>query len=357
MKILIATGASGGHIFPALSVAEELRFAGHDILFVGAFRQWKDMILDRKFVVEELPVRTPAVKSLKGTLVSFGCMLKSFTAAGRIIRRYRPQRVIGFGGYASFPTVLAGCILNVFTAVHEQNVVPGLANRMLALCVRRVFISFPQSRKFFPGKKTVVTGYPLRAFEQGLDKEACRKIFDIDPHAVTLAVCGGSQGSRALNHAMISAAELLKQKLNIQILHVSGDHDRQIVAMAYDRLGIPARVFSFFPEMEKIYQAADIVLSRAGAGAVHEIARFNVPAVIVPYPFAGAHQKQNALAFLKTGRGIMLEEKYLKAGRLYREMASLLSNLQQERCEADQQEFFSVNAARQTAEAVVEGAK
>jgi len=355
MKIVIATGASGGHIFPALCVARELRDQGHEVYFSGVFRGWRRLVEGEGFQIEELPARTTDVKSLKEALVSAGSMLKSFTVAWKILSRIKPDRVIGFGGYASFPVVAVASQRRIFTAVHEQNVIPGRANTVLGWIVQKICISFPRSRRCFSSHKVVETGYPLREFLTAEPLQECRRILGLDPDRVTIAVCGGSQGSRALNSAMISAAKDFCRHPDLQILHLTGEADQELVAMAYRRLGIHAKVLTFLAQMELFYGAADLVLARAGAGVVHEIARARIPAILIPYPFAGGHQKQNAMAFFQAGgRGILLEERFLKGNRLSIEIDAFMKGAWRDE-RAAQNGLFCPDAARKVAEVVIEG--
>lgn len=333
MKVFIGTGGSGGHVLPALHVAEVLRKQGHEVVFVGAFYQCQDLIEKNNFSVVHLPAKAWGIKSLKQALVSVGCMLKSIIIVLDVIKRDRPQAIIGFGGYGSFPVVLAGCLKGVWCSIHEQNVVPGRANKLLGRLVQKIFVSFPESVRYFSLKKTVVSGYPLRSFDEDVTREECFQEFELSPDIFTILVYGGSQGSRALNQAVVKAAEKLKPQQNFQMIHISGKDDKEIVEMGYQKLGIKYKVFSFLPKIEKAYRIADMSISRAGAGAVHELMKFNIPSIIVPYPFAGGHQKQNAVAYIKKGFGVMLEEKYLTADRLCTEILNfsqgrdLLSNV------------------------------
>lgn len=324
MKVFIGTGGSGGHIFPALQVAETLRKQGHEVVFVGAFHQCQDLIKRNNFSVVDLPAKAWGVKSLKQALVSIECMLKSIWIVLDVIKKDRPQAIIGFGGYGSFPVVLAGYLKGVWCGIHEQNVVPGQANKLLGKFVQKVFVSFPESVRYFSSKKTVVSGYPLRSFDEDIAREECFQEFELSPDIFTILVCGGSQGSRALNQAVVKAVEKLKSQQNFQMIHISGKDDKEIVEMGYQKLGIKYKVFSFLHEMGKAYRIADMSVSRAGAGAIHELIKFNISSIIVPYPFAGGHQRQNALAYIKKGFGIMLEEKYLTADRLCTEILNFI---------------------------------
>jgi len=323
MRVVIATGGSGGHVFPALTVGRALRTAGHRVVFAGAFQEWQGLVRDSAFDCVEFPAKGFKAGTLTGTLVSAGLMIKSFGMAFRFLKTERPDVILGFGGYGSFPVVLAAAVRGIPSVIHEQNVVPGRANRWLGLLATKVALSFDQGRRFFSKNKAVVTGYPVREFPTGCSREESRKEFGLEPQRWTIAVVGGSQGSRTLNTVMVQAAGLLKGKMDFQILHIAGSSESELVRLGYEGLGLTHRVFSFYQDIHKFYLAADLVVSRAGAGAIHELLYFGLPAVIVPYPYAGAHQKQNAAAFTQTGQGILIEEGKLSAQRLSAELLQL----------------------------------
>ncbi|MEW5895138.1 MAG: undecaprenyldiphospho-muramoylpentapeptide beta-N-acetylglucosaminyltransferase [Candidatus Omnitrophota bacterium] len=322
MTILITTGGSGGHIYPALTVARSLRERGHKVFFAGVFKQWKNDIEEEGFSLFELPAKGWQSNSLKDFIVSARSMLKSIKFASEILKDSAPERVLGFGGYGSFPIVLMAAVRRIPVVIHEQNVIPGRANRLLSGFARRILVSFPESVRYFPSSKVIETGYPVRPFLGCLDQEEIFKEFGFSK-LLTIAVVGGSQGSRSLNHIVLQAMALLKDLFDFQVIHLTGKTDEDIIRMGYQRLGIRHQVFPFLKMMEKVYLIADVIISRAGAGALHEIAHFNIPAVIVPYPYAGGHQKYNAAAFLKNGRGIMIEEKNLSPKRLCAEINQL----------------------------------
>lgn len=352
MDILIGTGASGGHIYPALAAARVLRARGHHVVFAGVFRQWTDLMLKEGFECVELPLKKWDIKSIKSVPVSFGCMLQSLVCAARLVAQRRPDRIVGFGGYGSVPVVLAGYLRRVPVFIHEQNASAGRANRFLGRLARGIMVSFPGSARVFPKAKVAVTGYPLRQFSQALPREACLNKFGMQAGVVTVAVCGGSQGSRTLNQIAVQTAGLLRAKTEVQILHITGKQDEEIVRMGYERLGIRHQVFPFFHEMEKIYRSADVMIARAGAGLIHEILYFGIPAVIVPYPYAGAHQKWNAAAFVREGRGLMIEEKYLTAQRLCGEIMNLLNHQGGEAACPPGEGLLKIDAAERIADIV-----
>ncbi len=217
MKIFIATGASGGHIYPALTVADELRRRGHDVVFIGVFRNWQELIQREGFDFVELPMQAWRVKSLKSALISLGCVLKSLHIVLKIMTRDRPDRVLGFGGYGSFPVVLSGFLKRIPAFIHEQNAEAGRANKFLGRIVNGVLVSFPQSVRCFPRKKVTVTGYPVRTFTPCCSREDCLREFGFTVGIPVIAVCGGSQGSRTLNQVMVQAIGELKKQMDVQV--------------------------------------------------------------------------------------------------------------------------------------------
>lgn len=352
-KIFIATGGSGGHIFPALNVAQTLRDQGQEIIFIGAFGSWRKQIEEKRFALIDLPAKGLAGESFKNTIAAAEYMIKSIAIALRMIDEYQPEAVIGFGGYGAFPSVFAARLKKVVVSIHEQNVVPGRANRLLGKIADKVFVSFEESKRYFPAKKVIISGYPLRLCFDGDSRDKSCRAFGLSPDIFTILIAGGSQGSCALNQVLVQTAELLKQYQDFQILHLSGEKDREIVEMAYRRGNIKHKVLSFLPEMNKAYAIADLCISRAGAGMLHELLYVKIPSIFVPYPYAGGHQRQNALAYLKSGEGTILEEKYLTAERLASEI-SVFMNRQQDRNNFQHHSIIDSDAARIIADYILE---
>ena len=316
MKILIATGGSGGHIFPALQTAAVLKQRGHEVFFAGALKLAEEKIRQAGFAYQNMEVRGWQDRSLKG-IVAFGMgMAAAFAQAMGICRRFQPDRVMGFGGYSSFPVLLAASIQRFATMIHEQNVVPGKANRLLSYVVHRIAISFKDSAQHFPAGKTVWTGCPCHQRRPVESRDVLRQKFGLDPQAPVVALLGGSQGSQRLNEVFFETMRLLNVQRNIQAVHMTGPRDHAAYVRQYQEAKIPAAVFAFISPIEELYALVNLVISRAGAATVSELGHFALPSILVPYPFAGNHQRYNAEVLARTGAAKLIEQKDLNPEKL-----------------------------------------
>lgn len=358
MKILMATGGSGGHIFPALVTAEELRRRGHVVYFAGALGEASYKIQDQGFEFFEIRAKGFSPRSLAEVLSFCSVNTQAFWGAVRVLQKIMPDIVVGFGGYGSFPITFAAALQGYPTLIHEQNVLPGKANKVLAIFARKVAVSFEAAVRNFHSAKVVLTGCPCRKLERPVDRAATIREFGLREDLPTLLVLGGSQGSRAINHNFILAAEELKNKIPFQVIHMAGQQDVQSCQQRYLQLGITAAVFAFGDDMAKVYNAADLVISRAGAMTITEIASLNLPAILIPYPYAGGHQKQNALILSQTGASRMIEEKDLSPQIL---SEAILEHLDLKMSREDIRRKYSgvlqVNARESLAELIESSAK
>jgi UDP-N-acetylglucosamine--N-acetylmuramyl-(pentapeptide) pyrophosphoryl-undecaprenol N-acetylglucosamine transferase len=267
----------------------------------------------------------------KGTIVLLKLPLSFFQSIS-IIKRFSPHLVLGVGGYSAGPVCLAARLMGIPTAIHEQNSFPGLTNRILCRIVDRVFISFEESRKYFPGGSLYLTGNPLREellIEKKLDDKGNKKF--------TILVVGGSQGARAINRAFVAALEILKSKGEDPLsIHQTGETDYSQVVEAYRQRGLKGDIMPFIQDMAEAYHLADIVVSRAGATTVSELAALGKPSILIPYPHAAnRHQEINARMLVQAGGAeMMLQEdlsgeglagilmKYMNNRRVLREMGA-----------------------------------
>lgn len=316
MNIILATGGSGGHVIPALKVARELQKRNCGVRFAGAFNVWKERIAREGFPFDELELRGINLARPFQSARALGLFVKGTFAAGGLLKKYKTDTVVGFGGYGAFPVVLAAVISRYPTLIHEQNVLPGRANAILSGLVNKVAISFPQSRQYVRGNNVVLTGCPSHAPIAGLDARGLRKGFGLEEGRKTILVLGGSQGSHRLNEVFLEVASGLREKMPLQAIHLCGKDDYRILKDKYARLGIPFALFEFFEAMERVYPVVDLVISRAGAVSVTELIRFRKPAILVPYPHAGGHQKNNADVLAQAGVGESIEQKDLATARL-----------------------------------------
>jgi UDP-N-acetylglucosamine--N-acetylmuramyl-(pentapeptide) pyrophosphoryl-undecaprenol N-acetylglucosamine transferase len=245
-------------------------------------------------------------------------MARAILTAAREIRRFRPHVLVGVGGYGTVPPVLAAKALGVPFVLLEQNVRPGKANRFLAAAAERIYVQWPEAKNAFPGcgSRVLFTGSPLRDALRPVAREDARQRFGLAPDRPTVAVVGGSQGAEALNRGAVAGLDGTAPHL--QLIHVAGSPAQaQAVRAAYAERGARAEVREFVQEMDLLYSAADLIVSRAGAMAIAEIAAFGVPAVLVPIArSAGDHQRENARAAARTGGAILMEEPDCLAGGL-----------------------------------------
>jgi len=321
VRIVITGGGTGGHLFPALAVHDALRARRPDAsaLFVGAAGGVEATILPR---------RGHAFRALKAPQVSGKGLRRRFSAAlalpgtvrqaMRFLREFRPQVVFGVGGYASVPTMAAAVLARVPRVIHEQNAIPGLANRTLGGVASAVAVSFADTVRFFPAGRTRVTGNPVRAEIREGDPRPARHRLGLAPEGFTVLVFGGSQGAHRLNRAILEALpDLAGERAGLQFVHATGAQDLADVRRGYEGSGVPARVEPFIEDIAAAYQAADFVICRAGAGTVFELAAVGKPALLVPFPYAANdHQRLNAEAVVQAGGAWILLDEYCDGQRV-----------------------------------------
>ena len=319
-RLVVTTGGTGGHIFPALAVAAEVRRRnpGAKVLFLGASGPEGELARKAGLAFQALPASGVLGKGAKSLLavvwVSRGVIL-----ATRALRRFNPQAVIGFGGSAGFCPVLAAALLRIPTAVHEQNSIPGVTNRVLGKLVSRVFVSFDDRLGNFPALKVTQTGNPVRAEITAAPRR--------ETMGRNLLVLGGSQGAKALNDAVVAALpELLAARVNL--LHQSGAADEERIRAAYRKAGAEeAGVYGFIEDMAAAYAWADLALCRAGASTIFELAATGTPAILVPFPFAAHdHQRVNARHLSDLGAAMLLDQNELSAQALAEIVPALLGD-------------------------------
>ncbi len=324
LKILLATGGSGGHVFPALVTAQELKKRGHSITFAGVFRQAGAKIESAGFEYFEIHAKGFSTRSALAVIQFFFAGIRAFLESECIIKKVKPDIVVGFGGYGAFSLVLAACLQGITTMIHEQNVVVGKANRVLAFFVKRIAVGFKQAKDSLPINKVLVTGCPSRLVIKDFDYSATLKSFGFPEGIKIILVLGGSQGSQRINAEFIKAAQNLKSKMTFAVIHICGPADVDICKDAYKKLGISHWVASFTDDIFKAYSVANLAVSRAGAMTVTELAAFLLPAILIPYPYAGGHQKNNALVLTQTKASFLIDQKDLTAEVLENSLERML---------------------------------
>ena len=327
MRVIIAAGGTGGHIYPGVAIAREFkrRDEAAEILFVGTPRGLESRIVPREgFDLEMIKVSALKGVSFLQRVKSLVGLPASFVSALRILRRFKPDVVIGVGGYSSGPTLLMAAMKRIPTMIVEPNAMPGFTNRRLARFVDAAALTFEDARKYF-GRRGVVTGNPVRNDFAGLkQKERGEQL--------SLLIFGGSQGAHTINVAMVGAAKLMTaRKDRLEITHQTGERDFEMVRRGYDEAGFShAEVRPFIDGMAGEFAKADVLICRAGATTAAEVAAAGKAAIFVPFPFAtDDHQRKNAEAFIRVGAGRMIVQKELTPERLAEELGGLIEHPEQ----------------------------
>jgi UDP-N-acetylglucosamine--N-acetylmuramyl-(pentapeptide) pyrophosphoryl-undecaprenol N-acetylglucosamine transferase len=319
---LIAAGGTGGHLFPGIAVADELRARDPEsrVVFVGTPRGLESRLVPAAgYPLELLPILPLNAVGFARQLRGLLALPRAFLRASALLRRTRPDAVLGVGGYAGGPLVLTAALLGVRTVILEPNARPGFTNRVLRPFVGRAACAYAEARSAF-GDKGVLTGNPVRRAFAALPRKA---------HAspLTLLAFGGSQGSRVLNRALVEAAPRLPGPDRLRLVHQTGEAERAQVAEAYAKAGRPAEAVGFVDDMASRFGAADIVLSRSGATTCAELCAAGKASILVPFAQAADdHQTTNARALEAAGAAVVVEERSLSGESLARAIDALLSD-------------------------------
>ncbi len=320
MHIVIAGGGTGGHVIPALAIAQKLKQQmGAEVLFIGTARGMETRLVPQSgFALEMIQVGALKNVSLLTRAKTLFDLPRAIAACSRILTEFDPEVVIGVGGYASGPAMAAALRRRLPTLAFEPNVVPGFANRMIARWVSAAAVHFEETCEYFP--RCRVTGVPVR-----------EAFFSIPVKAggpPTLLVFGGSQGAKALNQAMMESLAGLREKIpGVHVIHQTGQRDYDVVLAAYQRSGISGEVHKFVDDMPATFARADLLVCRSGASTVGEITAAGKPAIFVPFPAAADdHQNVNARALERVGAAVVVEESHLGAAYLVDTIAALLSD-------------------------------
>jgi UDP-N-acetylglucosamine--N-acetylmuramyl-(pentapeptide) pyrophosphoryl-undecaprenol N-acetylglucosamine transferase len=330
LRFLMVGGGTGGHIFPALAVAEELQARGARLERSGTkylieFLGTKRPLEARLIPAAGFPLRSVNAAGLKGVSGLRGVrnlmlLPRTAVATARVLRDFRPQVVVGVGGYLAGPVMLEAALLDIPTLLIEPNALPGFTNRVLAPVVRLAAVGFEQAARFY-GKKARVTGLPVRAAFHAIPPKRHEAPFSI-------LIVGGSQGSRAINELMVQGAPLLRRESAwLKVVHQTGETDYSAVREAFLEHGVTAEVHAFIEDMPGALAQADLVVSRAGAAAVAELAAAGRAALLIPFPAAtDQHQLANARALERAGAARVILQAELTPERLIGEIRELLSD-------------------------------
>ena len=334
LRVIISGGGTGGHIFPAVAIANELRRRYPDaaILFVGANgRMEMTRVPEAGYDIVGLDISGLQRRLTPQNLLFPVKVFRSVRRAGKLIEDFRPDAVVGVGGYASAPVLLAAASRAVPSLIQEQNSYAGLVNKLLARRVGRICVAYEGMEKFFPADKIVLTGNPVRTEITGGDRAAALQFFGLDPAKKTLLVVGGSLGARTLNLATAAALPRL-QAAGVQLLWQTGKlyfPEAETQAAPYAAAGLHAH--EFIRRMDLAYAAADVVVSRAGALSVSELCLTGKASILVPSPnVAEDHQTKNAQALLSKGAAVLITDEHAPE-RLYDESLRLLADPERRR--------------------------
>ncbi|HBT48132.1 MAG TPA: undecaprenyldiphospho-muramoylpentapeptide beta-N-acetylglucosaminyltransferase [Peptococcaceae bacterium] len=336
MRVVVTGGGTGGHVYPALAIAQGLKRAEPEaeILYIGTRRGLEADVIPRAgFPLETITVRGLERRRIWKNFLALALLGRGTVEAYLLIRRFRPHVVVGTGGYVCGPVCLVAAALGIPVVLHEQNAFPGMTNRWLARIARTVCLTFPEAAKFFPrGAELVTTGLPVRPEILRADRAEARKRLGIGPDDIFILSVGGSQGARSLNRAILPVLQFYSGQPSVRILHVTGRQGYEALKEDARRFGIEVgkngniTIEPYLYEMDVALAAADLVVGRAGASFLAEVLARGLPAVLIPYPFAAAnHQEYNARAVASQGAAVVIRDHELRGGKLLRTLQSLLA--------------------------------
>jgi UDP-N-acetylglucosamine--N-acetylmuramyl-(pentapeptide) pyrophosphoryl-undecaprenol N-acetylglucosamine transferase len=338
MKIVITGGGTGGHIYPGLSVGLELVENGWDALYIGSKDGLEKSIIPKTKLKFESVMVAPLPRKISPVL--FSSLIKNsrgFFQARKLMKEFEPDIVLGTGGFVAGSVVLAASLMGIPTIIHEQNVYPGITNRLLSRVVDQIALNFADAREYLSDRvnnKTVVTGNPIRKVILNTDKATGIKQLGLDSAKRTLLVFGGSQGAVSINQAMTKIYQHVSNNNDIQLIHLTGkkNYDNMIKSIRKN-IGIKItdldhiKVMPYLENIEWAYAVADLIIYRAGATGLAEITAKGIPSILIPYPHAaGNHQLYNARTMKEHSAGEVIREEELTAGLLYDKVTKILNN-------------------------------
>jgi UDP-N-acetylglucosamine--N-acetylmuramyl-(pentapeptide) pyrophosphoryl-undecaprenol N-acetylglucosamine transferase len=327
LSVVIAGGGTGGHLYPGIAVAREIvrRIPGAAVAFAGTAAGLEARVVPREgFALDTIRSAGLKGKSIAARLRGGALVLPGMADAWRLVSRRRPAVVIGVGGYSSGPVVLTAALRRIPTLVMEQNAVPGLTNRLLARWVNAAAVTYPETLEYF-GEKGFVAGNPVRPEFFAIPESP--EVDGASPGTARVLVLGGSQGAHAINVAVVAAAPELVRANGVELVHQTGERELATVRDGYARAGVVARVDAFLNPVAREMSAADLVICRAGATTLAELAAAGRPALLVPFPLAADdHQRKNAAAVAAAGAAGVVDQTELSGARLAEAAGRLLSD-------------------------------
>ncbi len=358
-KFIISGGGTGGHIFPAISIANALkkRLPDAEILFVGALgRMEMERVPAAGYPIEGLPISGLDRKNKLRNVNVLWNLLLSLVLARQIIRRFKPDAVIGVGGYASAPTLRAASAFGVPTVLQEQNSYAGVTNKLLAKKAKRICVAYEGMEKFFPKDKIVLTGNPVRQdlFSIAQKTKEAFQFFGLDPKKKTILVVGGSLGARTINQSIIGGLESLA-KADVQVIWQTGKFYIDNARKATESFASPnLLVTDFVSRMDLAYSIADLVVSRAGASSISELCLLAKPVILVPSPnVAEDHQTQNALALVRKDAAIMIRDCDAKEHLVAKALELIINDAELKRLSENILKLAEKNSADRIADEII----
>jgi UDP-N-acetylglucosamine--N-acetylmuramyl-(pentapeptide) pyrophosphoryl-undecaprenol N-acetylglucosamine transferase len=355
MHIVIAGGGTGGHLFPGIAIAEEFlrRDDKAEVIFIGTKKGIESRLLGPLgYELREIDIEGVKGRGFKALVRGVYQIPLSMWQSRRILKQFYANIVVGVGGYASGPTVLTAHFMNIPTVIAEQNVVPGITNRILGKFANKIFVTYTQTQKYFPQDKVILSGNPVRAaFAAGRSKAKEKKDF------WQLLIFGGSQGAEAINKAVINMLpQLQNMKNKVRVVHQTGARQFEKVKKTYKQFGIQVKVLPFIVDMAAAYAAADLIICRAGATSLAEITAAGKAAILIPYPWAANdHQTKNAQAMAKASAAVVIKENELTSSRLFGVVKNLLNNEKKlEDMKEKSAQLGNINAAGNIVDACME---
>ncbi|MCL1790647.1 MAG: undecaprenyldiphospho-muramoylpentapeptide beta-N-acetylglucosaminyltransferase [Peptococcaceae bacterium] len=336
MRVILAGGGTGGHIYPALAIAEGIRKASPqaEILYVGLKEGMEARLVpDAGWDFQGIAGRG-LPRRLSLTLVkTVGSNLKALWQTKKILKEFHPDLVVGTGGFVSGPVLLMASLFGVPALLHEQNVWPGMTNKMLARRVKKVMLAFADGRRHFPESCPVaVVGQPVRPSVGRVNRGEALRFFGLESGKKVVLVTGGSRGARSINRAMVFVADKLREREDVQLIWATGTLDYEDSMAELRQLGVDPHksgwhVAAYIENMPHALAAADLCVCRAGATTLAELSAAGLPCILIPYPFASEnHQEFNARAMVDAGAARMILDKEMTGEGLWQEMESLLDN-------------------------------
>jgi UDP-N-acetylglucosamine--N-acetylmuramyl-(pentapeptide) pyrophosphoryl-undecaprenol N-acetylglucosamine transferase len=331
VKLVIATGGTGGHLFPAQALAQGLldQEKKMELIFMGAYLGSSPYFDHERFSYMEIVSGTPFKKRMLACLKGIFSLVKGSCQSLKFLRKFRPRLVVGFGSFHSFPVLFAATFLRIPIVLFESNIFPGRVNRFFSRWAKVSTVYFSKASKYLRSKSICVRS-PFLKEREGASKREARKYFALHEDRLTFLVFGGSQGAQTINRFFCGSLEkLINKGLEFQVIHLAGNMERaEKLKEIYKRFSIPAYVKSFEKKIDLAWSAADLSISRAGAGTIAEQIEFSVPGILIPYPYASEnHQEKNA-QFLseEVGGSILLKETDLTTDRLLLILDDLLGS-------------------------------